>query len=970
MANRDLNLPWYTEEYLFDADAQPPSGSAELDAGPGDQGPDETQNSPARSDADNSPESEEEPVPIPENGLPGWIAVGVQYNPKKRRRTPSKPTPNKRPRETSGNTELPVGAEDEPTNLSSGEAPSNQQPTPDKGKAVVEDEPTRLDPNLAAKMEKARVKEATRRSLEQDPLTVPGFAVNDHGESSGQRSKGNLDSSCPPRPTTEVEKTAEGVHGWIDEMLRNVMIANQERDQIQSRLKQAEEKLLKVEAVRNANDESDRIQERLKEAEEKIKALEQEKKEMSERALMMERPDLYELLESKLTGYQIRGHPYGIASFPDVNLTITKKWTTFPEDIEAFEGNMDAFPELKHAVEVHSGMTVYKTDCSVCGHALGFLPRIDSGVCEHKYHLNCFWNYASTSRRCPVCRVPYPRQMYEFFCTVFVPEGSKVINRDTGLQDVENSNPHPGELHAGRGGLVAVNEVDVAARNEDKIHLMTEVSKALRRWRDKSNICGQTFWVGFENWSDDLTREAAEETYNSIMDEFRASVSHRSAHEHLFDQMKSVFDSYVNPWEKSDVQPLIAGLDRPDLDANEFLQQVQHANSDYEVTPSRQTHTDYLEEIGDRTQARLRRETSIRGNRPTTRAQSRRLFVQAEEPADPQPQEPQPVETHTEEAVEEIQTPSTEPTAHEEVASTEPTMDVGSIPAEVAKDPDVKDIGGPSSPGLHMQVYAPKVLQQPSEVVEIGDSPASGRGCRDPLDDWKSYDQLTKKDLESTMPKRFIRGDVINMYIKEKFLVQPRSELEGKFFVNTFWFAKLNALNQQVLSGNLAGSVEKIHRLRKGITPRVDDVQDIRTLFVPIHFGKGDFHWSLAVAHFGTSTCTIYHLDSALGTHNTTDVCAVLSLFVTIALKIPLEKISVGSYFTPQQRGNHECGYHVMQFLSEVAKVKGDLGPYFDDESACRFANVGDVDSFMLIFGMYMDPKGWTAKNLKRRVLP
>ncbi|KAL3692193.1 hypothetical protein R1sor_005844 [Riccia sorocarpa] len=641
MANRDLNLPWYTEEYLFDADAQPPfPGSAELDAGPGDQGPDETQNSPARSDADNSPESEEEPVPIPENGLPGWIAVGVQYNPsdlrkyflcdgktwdsgklniehhcshpvlkqnwkkwmraanpswngkhtqvrkcfvffcglelhgikidwstvnaskainrysmiekekarkelwrmqvkfdgelcepvdpdsKKRRRTPSKPTPNKRPRETSGNTELPVGAEDEPTNLSSGEAPSNQQPTPDKGKAVVEDEPTRLDPNLAAKMEKARVKEATRRSLEQDPLTVPGFAVNDHGESSGQRSKGNLDSSCPPRPTTEVEKTAEGVHGWIDEMLRNVMIANQERDQIQSRLKQAEEKLLKVEAVRNANDKSDRIQERLKEAKEKIKALEQEKKEMSERALMMERPDLYELLESKLTGYQIRGHPYGIASFPDVKLTITKKWTTFPEDIEAFEGNMDAFPELKHAVE-----------------------------------------------------------MYEFFCTVFVPEGSKVINRDTGLQDVENSNPHPGELHAGRGGLVAVNEVDVAARNEDKIHLMTEVSKALLRWRDKSNICGQTFWVGFENWSDDLTREAAEETYNSIMDEFRASVSHRSAHEHLFDQMKSVFDSYVNPWEKSDVQPLIAGLDRPDLDANEFLQQVQHANSDYEVTP-------------------------------------------------------------------------------------------------------------------------------------------------------------------------------------------------------------------------------------------------------------------------------------------------------------------------------------------------------------------------------------------------
>ncbi|KAL3694863.1 hypothetical protein R1sor_008514 [Riccia sorocarpa] len=991
-------------------------------------------NSPARSDTDKSPESEEEHVPIPENGLLGWIAVGVQYNPsnlrkyflcdgktwdscklniehhcnhpvlkqnwkkwmraanpnwngkhmqvrkcfvffaglelhgikidwstvnaskainrysmaekekagkelwrmqvkfdgelceavdpdsKKRRRTPSKPTPNKRPRETSANTELTVGAEDEPTNLSSGEAPSNQQPTTDKGEAVVEDEPTRLDPNLAAKMEKARVKVATRRSLEENLLTVPGFVVNDPGESSGQRSKCNLDSSCPPRPTTEVEKTAEGVHGWIDEMLRNVMIANQERDQIQSRLKEAEEKLLEVEAVRSANNGSDRIQERLKEAEEKIKALEEEKKEMSKRALLMERPDLYELLESKLTGYQIRGHPYGIASFPDINLMITKKWTTFPEDIEAFEGNMDAFPELKHAVEVHSGMTIYKTDCSVCG--------------------------------------------------------SKVINRDTSLQDVENTNPHLGELHAGRGGLVAVNEVDVAARNEDKIHLMTEVSKPLRRWRDKSNICGQIFWVGFEKWSDDLTREAAEETYNSIMDEFRASVSHCSAHEHLFNQMKSVFDSYVNPSDKSDVQPLIAGLDRPELDANEFLRQVQHANSDYEVTPSRQTHTDYLEEIGDRTQARLRRETSIRGNEPTTRAQSRRLFVQAEEPTDPQPQEPQPVETHTEEAVEEIQTPSTEPTTHEQVASTEPTMDVSSIPAEVASAAEESTESQPQEPAP-VQLLVEEAVEDihtpstepapPSEVVEIGDSPESRRGTRDTLDDWKSYEQLTKKDLESTNPKGFIRGDVINMYIKEKFLVEPRSELDGKFFVNTFWFAKLNALNEQVRSGNLAGSVERIHRLRKDITPRVDDVQDIRSLIVPIHFGKGDFHWSLAIVHFGTTRCTIYHLDSALGTHNTIDVYAVLNLFVTIALKIPFEKFFVGSYFTPQQRGNHECGYHVMQFLSEVAKVKGDLGPYFDDESACRFANVGDVDSFQLIFGMYMDPK---LKNRTRKALP
>ncbi|KAL3694692.1 hypothetical protein R1sor_008343 [Riccia sorocarpa] len=250
MANRDLNLPWYTEEYLLDADAQPPfPGSAELDAGPGDQGPDETQNSPARSDADNSPESEEEPVPIPENGLPGWIAVGVQYNPSDLRKYflcdgktwdsgklniehhCSHPVLKQNWEEVDAEPQTPTGMEN-----------TRKFENVLCSFAAWSSMPTRLDPNLAAKMEKARVKEATRRSLEQDLLTVPGFAVNDHGESSGQRSKGNLDSSCPPRLQQKWRKQLVGVHGWIDEMLRNVMIANQERDQIQSRLKKAEDK--------------------------------------------------------------------------------------------------------------------------------------------------------------------------------------------------------------------------------------------------------------------------------------------------------------------------------------------------------------------------------------------------------------------------------------------------------------------------------------------------------------------------------------------------------------------------------------------------------------------------------------------------------------------------------------------------------------------------------------------------------
>ncbi|KAL3701978.1 hypothetical protein R1sor_020000 [Riccia sorocarpa] len=499
MANRDLNLPWYTEEYLFDADAQPPfPGSAGLDAGPRDQGPDETQNSPARSDADNSPESEEEPVPIPDNGLPGWIAVGVQttrrhlrkyflcdgktwdsgklniehhcshpvlkQNWKKwmRAANPSWNGKHTQVRKcfvsllrlgapwthlfknidwSTGNAEA-QGTTRQRFDDRKGEklgrsygapaAPSNQQPTPDKGKAVVEDEPTQLDPNLAAKMEKARVK----------------------------RKKAVLGGA------------------W-------------------SRILLPFQGLL----ADDVNDESDRIQERLKEAEEEKSP---------------------------------------------------KRWN------------------------------------------------------KKRFKL---------------------------------------------------SNPHPGELHAGRGGLVAVNEVDVAARNEDKIHLMTEGEQSLTKdGGTKATYAGKHFG--------------------------------------------------------------------PDLDANEFLEQVSACKLRLRVD-------DFLSKL--------------------------------KEPADPQPQELQPVETHTEEAVEEIQTPSTEPTAHEEVASTEPTMDVGSIPAEVAGQdiPPIYTVKGEMATVRNCRsesaydTYADRTteaLQQRSEVVEeIGDSPASGkRHVRDPLDDWKSYEQLTKKDLEST----------------------------------------------------------------------------------------------------------------------------------------------------------------------------------------------------------------------------
>ncbi|KAL2612398.1 hypothetical protein R1flu_024090 [Riccia fluitans] len=59
-----------------------------------------------------------------------------------------------------------------------------------------------------------------------------------------------------------------------------------------------------------------------------IEALEKEKSEMNARVALMERKDLYDLLEAKMEGFQIANHPGTIGGFE--NLNITKKWVEIP----------------------------------------------------------------------------------------------------------------------------------------------------------------------------------------------------------------------------------------------------------------------------------------------------------------------------------------------------------------------------------------------------------------------------------------------------------------------------------------------------------------------------------------------------------------------------------------------------------------------------------------------------------------
>ncbi|KAL2608489.1 hypothetical protein R1flu_027062 [Riccia fluitans] len=77
-----------------------------------------------------------------------------------------------------------------------------------------------------------------------------------------------------------------------------------------------------------------------------IQALEREKCEMNAKMALMERKDLYELLEAKMEGFQIANHPGTIGDFGNLNLTITRKWMEIPTlNLEEFEKCPADYPE-------------------------------------------------------------------------------------------------------------------------------------------------------------------------------------------------------------------------------------------------------------------------------------------------------------------------------------------------------------------------------------------------------------------------------------------------------------------------------------------------------------------------------------------------------------------------------------------------------------------------------------------------
>ncbi|KAL2635481.1 hypothetical protein R1flu_006960 [Riccia fluitans] len=493
-----------------------------------------------------------------------------------------------------------------------------------------------------------------------------------------------------------------------------------------------------------------------------IQALEKEKSEMNARVALMERKELYDLLEARMEGFQIANHPGTIEGFENLNLTFTKKWVEIPMlNLQEFE-------------------------------------------------------------KCPADFLDFVR-------------GHRTLQDRTGI-----------------------------------------------------DVC-----------------------YQSLLHALKAATGTPPNSLAIFEYMRSIFDSYVNPSNDPNVQPLVKGLDADDFSVDKFFG-LQDPTSPDDVRASQ----DFEEDLKTNEHLRLQAEVRNLGAEPQWMTRSTRVRLDYE------------------------------PTILSDIPPTDnPTR-------SVTLDLIVDAREDPSSPPPSQIVPVPTLV----DLTQYTSSPEN-EGSED--QGWPCKEDLTKADLESAMYKgRYLRGDVINMYINEAFLKKPREQLHNMFYVNTFWFTKANELVVRYDKTNHAEeTMIKITRLRKSICPKLHD-EDMQGnlptwIFVPIH---GKNHWSLAIIRLHNDVAMLVHLDSFRGTH---DPEAIIHVFKTVlCLIVPIDPalIMTAIMNVEQQQDGYSCGKHVLQMLAGAARKESDgLDRCFREEGLIRYiATLDQVRSFDVVFGMYL----------------
>ncbi|KAL3677106.1 hypothetical protein R1sor_027054 [Riccia sorocarpa] len=417
-----------------------------------------------------------------------------------------------------------------------------------------------------------------------------------------------------------------------------------------------------------------------------------------------------------------------------------------------------------------------------------------------------------------------------------------------------------------------------------------------------------------------------------------------------YDHMLGIFDSYVNPDGDPDVHPVVT-----DLDADNFSVDKLLGPEELEAPPVRRDidGADFEDDLSKRERIRLQSDMIAMRDvlPPVTRSARTRLDYDAMAGSS---SVPPPA------AVEEVISIGEDPSAGAP-AEKDAIMDLVLHTGDTSIDPPtgcivpmtadvvnlVEDDGTKSPPPSQMIPVRNTELVDLSEYM---DSPEENRRLRK---GWPTRLSLTKADIQSgCLPKHYMRGDVINCYINERFLAKPRDQLHNMFYVNTFWFTLASNLVHNYEKSNF--SLEKlkpITRLRNSISPELRDVDlltgSLAWIFIPVH---GKQHWSLAIIRLIGNECRLCHLDSHPGIHKKSKIFHVLKTFLAHTMPIDTNQIVEDSFEVDEQKDEYTCGFHVLQMLTGAGTKELALDRCYMVERLGSIATLDQVSSFELVF--------------------
>ncbi|KAL2654176.1 hypothetical protein R1flu_022304 [Riccia fluitans] len=258
-------------------------------------------------------------------------------------------------------------------------------------------------------------------------------------------------------------------------------------------------------------------------------------------------------------------------------------------------------------------------------------------------------------------------------------------------------------------------------------------------WRADNVIAGVIFVRGHRTLQDELDRTGIDVYYQSLLHALKATTGTLPNSLAIFEYMRSFFDSYINPNNDPNVQPLVKELDADDFSVDKFFG-LQDPTSPDDV----QASPDFEEDL--RTNERVRLRFEVRNLKAEPQWLTRSTCIRLEY----------------------------EPTILLDVPPTDNPV------RPVTLDLTVNAREDPSSPPLSQIVPVPTFVDLTQYMSSLENKGSEDQG-------WPRKEDLTKEDLESTIYKGcYLREDVINMYINERFLKKSCEELHNMFYVNTF----------------------------------------------------------------------------------------------------------------------------------------------------------------------------------------